>query len=74
MKYGRTAFVVGVMFTIGKHVGEGLLGATETVVKRALQSQAKNGNEYAQTMCKKMGIQVDNQNAVKDSVIGFKAD
>ena len=71
MKYGRTAFVVGFMFTVGKYVGEELIGFTEGAIKAMLRINAKNGNITALRMCKTMGVEIDP--AAKDIVIGFKA-
>lgn len=73
MKYGRTAFVVGVMFTIGTQVGKSLIQVTNQVAEKTLKSLAQNGNERAQKVCSRVGIRVDDQQIVKDSVIGFKA-
>ena len=72
MKYGRTAFVVGFMFTVGKYVGEELIGFTEGAIKATLRINAKNGNVTALRMCKSMGIKIDS--VAKDTVIGFKAE
>ena len=74
MKYGKTAFVVGVMFTVGKYVGEALIGGTEKVVEEALRQGGKNGNKFAQDVCKKAGMRIDNQPVTEDAVIGFKAE
>ena len=41
MKCGRTAFVVGFMFTVGKYVGEELIGFTEGAIKATLRINAK---------------------------------
>ena len=71
MKYCRTALVVGFMFTVGKYVGEELIGFTEGVIKATLRINAKNGNETARNMCKIMGVKIDP--VAKDTVIGFKA-
>ena len=74
MNYGKTAFVVGVMFTVGAYVGRSLIGATEKVVEEVLVQGGKNGNKFAQDVCKKAGIRIDNQPVTEDAVIGFKAE
>lgn len=72
MSYAKTAFVVGVMFTFGKYVGGELAGATEMFVRGVLRNSAANGNEFAQKVCKNVGMNVESKQNTEDTVIGFK--
>lgn len=73
MKYGRTAFTVGVMFTVGKYVGESIVELAEEVIKRGIRKAGQNGNKYAQDACESLGMDINN-NFTDKTVIGFKAD
>ena len=65
----KVAFAVGVGFTVGKNVGCVLDAALDGVIKGIIRSMAKEGNEFAQTVCKKANLsyekESDNEPKVK---------
>lgn len=73
MKYGKIAFTAGVMFTVGRYVGEEIVAVIDKAAKIGLQKYAENGNERAQQICKNIGINVAGQSDYEKDVIGFKA-
>lgn len=61
----KAAFAVGVGFTLGKHTAKWLETATCAVFSRWLVNKAKNGDEWAQEICKK--AKVDYKGDAKES-------
>lgn len=65
----KAAFAVGVGFTVGKKVGVILNAALDGAIKGFVRYMAKEGNEFAQDVCKKANLSYekdpDNEPKVK---------
>lgn len=57
----KVAFAVGLGFTVGKNVGCVLDAVLDGVIEGIIRSKAKEGNEFAQTVCKKANLSYEKE-------------
>lgn len=73
----KAAFAVGFGVTMGKFAGEIVKAAISGVGLGVLKAAADDGNELAQKVCEKNGIEIDSKedlnNKETNKIIGFHA-
>lgn len=72
----KAAFTVGFGLTVGKFAGKIVEESISGLSLGILKAAAKDGNEFAQKVCAKSGIEIESddlKNKETDKIIGFHA-
>lgn len=72
----KAAFSVGFGLTVGKFAGKIVEESISGLGLGILKAAAKDGNEFAQKVCAKSGIEIESddlKNKETDKIIGFHA-